>query len=254
MKTTTTIRVIQFSDCHLSADGSQTWYERNPVTCLQQVLHAIRNNGDTGNLLIATGDLSHDGSQASYEKLASTFHELDTTIYSLPGNHDNINVMTDHLHVSAYLVTGNWMIIMINTVLPGDEGGFVNDSEIERIKLIQSRHPDKFILYAMHHPPVNIGSHWIDNMSIRNGDELIAVISAHSNSRAIICGHVHQEHSLDIGAIQVHTCPSTCHQFMPDSHALTIDTIDPGYRWLDLLEDGTIRTGVTRVPVQEAAS
>ena len=40
---------------------------------------------------------------------------------------------------------------------------------------------------------------------------------------------------------------STCIQFHPDSFDFVLDTVNPGYRWLDLNADGTLKTGVSRV-------
>ena len=41
--------------------------------------------------------------------------------------------------------------------------------------------------------------------------------------------------------------PSTCIQFHPNNDDFTIDNEKPGYRWLDLMPDGEIKTGVERV-------
>ena len=41
--------------------------------------------------------------------------------------------------------------------------------------------------------------------------------------------------------------PSTCVQFKPHSKDFAVDDVAPGYRWLDLHEDGRIDTEVSRV-------
>lgn len=41
--------------------------------------------------------------------------------------------------------------------------------------------------------------------------------------------------------------PATCVQFRPRSAAFCIDTVEPGYRWLELHDDGQIVTEVVRV-------
>ncbi|MDH4040844.1 MAG: phosphodiesterase, partial [Gammaproteobacteria bacterium] len=41
--------------------------------------------------------------------------------------------------------------------------------------------------------------------------------------------------------------PSTCVQFAPGSAGFKADAESPGYRWLDLHEDGSLHTGVSRV-------
>ncbi len=41
--------------------------------------------------------------------------------------------------------------------------------------------------------------------------------------------------------------PSTCFQFAPNEVDFKLDRRNPGYRWLHLLPDGGIDTGVSRV-------
>lgn len=40
--------------------------------------------------------------------------------------------------------------------------------------------------------------------------------------------------------------PSTCVQFKPHCTNFTIDAVAPGWRWLELDEDGAVRTRVQR--------
>jgi Icc protein len=58
---------------------------------------------------------------------------------------------------------------------------------------------------------------------------------------------VHQRLDRRHGDIQLMASPSTCVQFAPGSAGFKADPAPPGYRWLDLHEDGTLRTGISRV-------
>ena len=49
------------------------------------------------------------------------------------------------------------------------------------------------------------------------------------------------------GNVRLLASPSTCVQFTPGSEDFAVDTLAPGYRWLRLLPDGTLETGVARV-------
>ncbi|MBT8148658.1 MAG: phosphodiesterase, partial [Gammaproteobacteria bacterium] len=62
--------------------------------------------------------------------------------------------------------------------------------------------------------------------------------------------HVHQEFNgtdARVPGAQLIASPSTCIQFAPHSDDFKLDTLMPGYRWLDLHADGRITTGVSRV-------
>ncbi|MDB4542942.1 phosphodiesterase, partial [bacterium] len=65
--------------------------------------------------------------------------------------------------------------------------------------------------------------------------------------RGVLWGHVHQEVDRLHNDVRLLASPSTCVQFAPGSPGFRADDQAPGYRWLDLHEDGTIATAVSRV-------
>src|SRR5690606_20318060 len=100
---------------------------------------------------------------------------------------------------------------------------------------------------CFHHHPLSMGSRWIDTIGLHNADELLAIVRRHNNVRCVLWGHVHQESDQIIDGVRYLSTPSTCVQFMPGSDDFAIDTLAPGYRWLDLHPDGRVDTGVSRV-------
>ncbi len=71
---------------------------------------------------------------------------------------------------------------------------------------------------------------------------------AHRNVRAVLWGHVHQHFEGERNGVRLMSTPSTCAQFLPRSDGFAIDRRPPGYRWLELRDDGTIATDVVWVP------
>jgi len=49
------------------------------------------------------------------------------------------------------------------------------------------------------------------------------------------------------GDVRILGTPSTCIQFKPGQDAFCLDDTSPGYRWMELLADGSIRTEVVRI-------
>jgi Icc protein len=81
------ILIAQITDCHLPADPQQTYRGINPHKNLRTLLMKVR--AMKPDLLLATGDLSEDGSRASYRALQEYFRPLGVPVLALPGNHDN---------------------------------------------------------------------------------------------------------------------------------------------------------------------
>jgi len=246
------IRMLQISDCHIVSDPDAEFYGRNPTSTLAQVVRHIENNEPNIDVILTTGDISHDASPESYALLAEQFGLLNTPVYSLPGNHDSHRLFHDMLNNDLLSTAGhfqiqNWLVVMLDSVIVGGEGGRVSEHELQRLEDLLTKYPDKYTLLAVHHPPVAVTCKWIDTMQIKNSDALFNTLDNHPQVRGIVCGHIHQDFQVRVNNIEIFSCPSTCHQFMPASDEYTIDPITPGYRWLRLSDSGRITSGVTRV-------
>jgi Icc protein len=73
---------------------------------------------------------------------------------------------------------------------------------------------------------------------------VLYVLGLHPSVRLVLGGHVHQEFEQRRGGVLVLATPSTCAQFTPCTEHCVMDMKPPGYRWLELLPDGTVRTEV----------
>jgi Icc protein len=69
----------------------------------------------------------------------------------------------------------------------------------------------------------------------------------------VLFGHVHQEVDSEFQGLRLLSSPSTCIQFTPGADAFTLEASAPGYRWLELRDDGTLETGVRRTAEVPAA-
>jgi Icc protein len=104
------------------------------------------------------------------------------------------------------------------------------------------------VLIVLHHPPVDCGSQWLDAQQLSDGERFWAILAQHPNVKAVVCGHIHQEMDCRQQGVRLLASPSTCVQFAPQSRHFKIDAQAPGYRWLTLQPDGTLTTGVVRLP------
>ena len=248
MNSQTDIRLIQISDCHVPAKNRQTWYGRNPEHSLKNIITHINQYEPDNSLVLATGDLSHDGSVQSYRKLNALFAPLKRKIYPLTGNHDDLTSMNQYFHrYVSHLVLSDWLILMLDTQVSGQEYGLLSEQALRQAKQVLEHHTDNHVLIFMHHPPVPVGSAWIDKINLRNADDLFKLLDNYNNIKAISFGHVHQAHHIMHNTVSCFSCPSTCHQFLPYSDGFDVDNIDAGYRRFTLHADGLIESNVVRV-------
>ena len=82
------IKVLQITDTHLFADSQGCLLGLNTEQSLQAVISQIRAHRHATDLILATGDLVHDGTAAAYRRIFSHLGSFDQPVYCLPGNHD----------------------------------------------------------------------------------------------------------------------------------------------------------------------
>lgn len=247
--------VIQLTDPHLFATTEGRLLNIDTDASLQGVIRHIQAHQIDIDLLLATGDITQDGSRASYDRFLELTQNIDAPLRVLPGNHDKIDLLHKVFGNNARVVTdlGNWRIVCLDTSILGSNSGELRDDQLALLTAAALQAPNKYILLALHHNPVPIGSLWLDTMMISNPEALFNLVATLPQIRAISWGHVHQEYdvmhpsSSHPKAVRLLATPSTCVQFTPHSDAFSLDSIDPGYRWFKLYPDGQLDTGVTRV-------
>lgn len=247
--------VIQITDPHLFATTKGRLLNIDTDASLQGVIRHIQTHRVDIDLLLATGDITQDGSKASYHRFLELTQKIDAPLRVLPGNHDNIN----HLHKvfgdNARVVTDldNWRIVCLDSCILGSNSGELRDDQLALLTAAALQNPNKYILLALHHNPVPIDSLWLDTMMISNPEALFNLVATLPQVRAISWGHVHQEYDAihpspsHPQGVRLLATPSSCVQFTPHSDVFSLDSIDPGYRWFKLYPDGQLDTGVTRV-------
>ena len=248
---TAALRVIQVSDCHLFKTEEGRLLGLNTAFSLEKVLELVRAEQPAMDLILATGDLSQDGSAESYRHFHEQIGRFGVPVYWLPGNHDLSDVMRNEKtagEMSPCVVdTAGWRLILLDSTIRGKVPGRVSAEELDFLRTALASAGDRHVLVALHHQPVPIGAAWLDEQKVGNADALWEVLDACPTLRAVIWGHVHQDFSTERKGVALMSVPSTCVQFAPNSVDFALDRQNPGYRWLDLHPDGRVETGVSRV-------
>ena len=244
------LKVLQITDTHLYADTNSRLLGVNTLDSFRNTITTFRHTGWRPDLVLATGDLVHDASPEGYQRLAQLLDEFGCPVYCLPGNHDLPDVMRKHLrgrHVSCPQVVDHkgWRLVLLDSVLAGQVGGHLAESQLELLDGALREHGGP-VLVSLHHQPVPVGSHWIDDMGLDNADALLERVTAHPQVKGLLWGHVHQLFDKRLDGIRLLGTPSTCVQFTPSVDEFSVDQQQPGFRLLALMPDGEILTEVLR--------
>ncbi|WP_018864602.1 metallophosphoesterase [Thioalkalivibrio sp. ARh3] len=256
----TTQRLIQISDTHLGREpGPIRPGYPDSDTQLERILGALPRE-PAADALLLSGDLAEDPDPATYARLARLLRSRREPMLALAGNHDDSRTLRAALEretcqVHGEMILGPWKLIGLDSSTPGEAAGRLDTAQCERLEQSLSAHPDHPTIVALHHPPVAIGSAWMDRLGLLDPDALFAVLDRHSQVRACLFGHIHQDFRDRRGSIELLGSPSTCVQFTPGSEKFAVDAaLDAGYRILDLYPDGRFETQVVRVPGTHTAA
>jgi Icc protein len=244
------IRLLQFTDTHLFADPDGALKGVATLPSLAACLAHARRRHLPADAVAVTGDLVHDEPPA-YGALELLFDGLDAPVLLVPGNHDSPEEMRQRLsrppfQVGGRLELGNWTIVMLGTWFADSTGGEgrLGPAALQALDQQLDQDARRHVMIFMHHPPLPMEAAGLDALGLVDAAEFMAVIGRHRNVRGVAWGHAHQ--SLDIyrGEVRFMCTPSTCMQFKPRVAGFLTDDRPPGYRVLDLHDDGRLGSEV----------
>ena len=245
--------LLQITDTHLFAAVDATQRGINTQSSLDAVLaHARSDTRWPPDAIVVTGDIVHDESRVGYLRFRKILESLGPPAFCVPGNHDDPEVLaeclvTPRVQVCGDTQLGTWRVILLSTFGDGEVAGALGSAELARLEATLEEYPGEHTLICMHHPPVPMGSAWLDTPGLRGAGELVQLVRRHAQVRAVLWGHVHQASDRSISGVRFMSTPSTCAQFRPDSDEFSVDNRPPGMRWLALQPNGGLTTEIVRI-------
>jgi len=239
------LRVLHLTDPHLFADTSGDLRGTVTYASLVSVIDHYRDSDWHADLAVVTGDLIQDDSAGAYEHFAELLAGLSLPVYCVPGNHDVRALMQDALagppfYYCASVEAGDWLIAGIDSCVTGRAGGHIEQAELARLDNEITSSSAANVMVCLHHPPVDMGSRWLDSVGLDNGDEFLQCVAASGKVRLAVFGHVHQPYDAVHDGVRIIGTPSTCRQFAQGSDTFAVDDNPPAYRRISLQADGTI--------------
>lgn len=234
---------MHLTDPHLFADTAGQLRGTVTYSSLSAVLEHYQQSDWRAELALVTGDLIQDDSAGAYQHFLQLLGTLELPVYCVPGNHDIRALMrkavaTPPFYYCDSVEKADWLIIGIDSCISDDAGGFVTAEEFERLETLIDCTTAAHVMVCLHHPPVNVGSKWLDTVGLRNGDEYLQRVAVSGKVRLTIFGHVHQPYDAIHAGIRILGTPSTCRQFAQGSEDFAIDDNPPAYRRISLRSDG----------------
>jgi Icc protein len=245
-----TLRLLHLTDLHLFEDvAGEIYGVRTDDTFRATLARALETAPGPIELILVTGDIAEDGRTATYRRFRTEILAAGLPVMCIPGNHEDREALgavlsAPPLQLGGARRLGGWHVVMLDSHLPGRDEGELGEPELDLLDRELAAAGDAHVLVCVHHQPVPVGSAWLDAYGLRNPGAFLSRIEGRPNVRAVLFGHVHQASDRMHRGIRMMSTPSTCAQFTPNTQTCVMDLAPPGFRWLELLPDGSLRTEV----------
>ena len=249
------MRFAQISDTHILSPDSdhQAVVSRaeNLAACVADI------NRQAPDFVIFTGDTVQHGAALEYALLRELLVPLQAPLYAVPGNRDENDAMREALVDDGNLpATGDFLhytvesyplrLIALDSTAHGERKGRFCRSRQDWLAETLDTDNDRATMLFIHHPPFDVGDHYIDGY--RHGAERAAltdIVASRKQVRALICGHVHWPIATTWAGVAARIMPSVAvdlRKGVDDNFGL-----DPVYMMHEMDMNGTIKSRQQRV-------
>jgi 3',5'-cyclic AMP phosphodiesterase CpdA len=245
--------LAHLSDLHL--DGRPRAAER--AGRVLSFLDGLRQPVDA---VLITGDLTDHGTEAEYEELRALLADRQRFLLC-PGNHDVRGPYRSVLlgepatddPVNAVHDLPGLRVVTCDSTIPGRDDGELTEATCAWLAGVLADAPATPTLVAFHHPPVPLGSPFVDALRQHRVEHLEELMAAHPQVVGVLCGHAHTPAATTFAGRPLVVAPgvaSTLRLPWEDS-AVVLDRDLPPALAFHVLDDGRLTTHVRPVP-QEA--
>jgi 3',5'-cyclic AMP phosphodiesterase CpdA len=224
------VTLAQISDPHVHIGPG----DLGSAEALAAAVRAVAELHPAPDALLLSGDLTNDGTDAEYRRVAELLDPLELPVHVLAGNHDDPDGLRAHIGapgragepVQYALRVGELRLVACDTTVAGREEGAFGAERLAWLEQQLAEDEETPTIVAMHHPPILIGMPAMDAIGLPEADRsaLGELLARTPQVKRVITGHVHRAATGDCGGRPVFVCPSSHLQLALDleSHDIAL--------------------------------
>lgn len=213
--------IAQITDMHVKKQGEILSGTLDSYACLAAALRRIDGLDPRPDLLVATGDLTADGTPEEYAALGDLLSGSGLPYLLIPGNHDLRENLRDGFPDQPWedgrfllYAVDDWplRIVALDSVVPGAHQGEICSGRCRWLDGKLAEAPDKPTIILLHHPPFVTGIGHMDRMGLVDPTGLAEVVARHDQVIRILSGHAHRPIQSMFAGVPASVAPATSFQ------------------------------------------
>jgi len=193
--------IAQISDTHILAPDDDHPSAELRAACLARVVADV--NVQNPDVVLFTGDTVQHGQPDEYARLRALLEPLNAPLYLVPGNRDDNATLRGafadmaclprageflHYAIDAHPVR----FVALDSTAPEERKGRFCAERQRWLAATLAAAPDRPTLLFIHHPPFDIGEHYVAGYRHANEAAALAdIVARHAQVVGLLCGHVH---------------------------------------------------------------
>ena len=214
--------IAQISDLHVQPAGHQAYGIVDTNRLLAAAIAQLNRLQPQPDLVVASGDLVDERTEAEYEMLKALLAPLRAPLYLAMGNHDNRTAFRHVFPQLSYVPPTGFVhyvlddypvrIIVLDTLVDGAGYGDMDAEQLVWLQAQLAAQSNKPTLIFMHHPPFATGLLGMDQSRCRGNAALADLIAQYPNVQRVACGHLHRSIQTMWAGTVGSVAPSVAHQ------------------------------------------
>ena len=246
------MRIAILSDIHMiPRDGVERFFlygdlEVNLKVQFNFLVSKLKKIDPAPDLILINGDLTNESDLESYRTIAKGLEEFEIPKFAVMGNHDshlNLHKLfpsPDKTKVQSFFsfdMAQNHFVLLDSVSESDDYGnlveGYIDHDQMKWFKNDLEENSDKPTFVFLHHPPLNVGVEWMDELGLKNKQEFWDTLSGNDQIKKIFFGHLHHYREMNHNGFEVISIPSGSFWF-PENKLDGLPDKEPEFLLLDI--------------------
>ncbi|MGA0567553.1 metallophosphoesterase [Rathayibacter sp. KR2-224] len=247
------LRLLHISDTHLFGDPSTLHYGIVDTGAAFARVLATASEIPGIDAVVLSGDLSEDGTEASYRGLRDLVEpwaeERGAQVVYAMGNHDHPDAFAAVLGPRTRAITiGRHRIVTLDSSVPEAAYGSVDADQLAWLSAAVAQPVDLGTVVVVHHPPTRAVTPLLRRLELADPHALLGVLEG-SDTRLVLSGHYHHPLVTLERGIPIVVAPgvtNTSDVTAPDG--VERARIGAGFALIDLPASGAPRVSIVAAP------